>query len=774
MSIGKIVTDIFILCLVGACCAPDRSHLERETVIPKPLSVTRGEGRYVFAPSTVWVVETERQQQIVGQLNELFKKAAGIYIEVKNDTTIKEPGMIRLRTDKSLTTEAYTLQIDPEGIEIGALSEAGFFYATQTLRQMLPPQIESDSKQMGMEWSVPTTVINDQPRFAYRGFMLDVSRFFMPKENVLRLIDYMAMLKINTLHWHLVDDQGWRLEIKSHPRLTEVGAWRVAREEEFPARKGPQEGEPTPVGGFYTQEDVREIVAYAASKSVEIIPEIEMPAHTTSSLAAYPGLVCPIAKRFIGVLPGFEGGDGLAYCAGNDSVFLFLQDVIDEVCELFPSRYIHIGGDEASTENWEQCLLCRDRMKTEKIKEVKDLQGYFVGRMSEYIRSKGKTPMGWDELTKSKIPEDAVIFGWQGMGNNGYKAGERGHRYVMTPARIMYLIRYQGPQWFEPRTYFGNNTLADVYNYEPLKTELTPQVADLLMGTQACLWTEFVNSSQEAEYLIFPRLTAFAEGAWSMPGQRNWEDYLKRLDYLLEHYDFLGIHYARSMFNIDHQVIPGDGMLEVKMSCIRPNAAIHYTLDGSEPTVHSAVYEPGMKLDKSAVLKAVTYMGEKKVGQVLTLDLNFNKATAKTIEGNLKNLDRLVNGLRGSDKQSDSEWCGWLGMDGVFTVDLGKKESIQKVSLGNILNYGMASHAPLSVVISVSDDGEIFSEIVRKDNDAKDLFATGISVEEIVFANLQAESRYVRVEFKNPGKCPEGHVRRGQQSWVHFDEICVE
>lgn len=373
-----------------------------------------------------------------------------------------------------------------------------------------------------MEYKIPVMTVNDRPRFGYRGLMIDVSRYFMPKHNLLKIIDVASFLKINKIHLHLVDDNGWRLEIKKYPRLTQVGAWRVKRDEPFPNRRNQEEGEPVSVGGYYTQNDMREIIRFAALRQIEIIPEIEMPAHTNSSLAAYPELACPVVDRFIGVLPGIGGKNSeIVYCAGNDSVFSFLEDVIDEVSELFPSKYIHLGGDEASKVNWAKCPKCRARMEAEHIEHTEELQSYFMTRMSNYVRSKGKEVMGWDELTNSTLPEGAIIYGWQGFGKAALKAAAQGHRFIMTPARILYFIRYQGPQWFEPLTYFGNNTLKDVYTYEPVQEEWNPVYEDLLMGVQASMWTEFCNSPDDVEYQLFPRLLALSDIAWAKKGQKT-------------------------------------------------------------------------------------------------------------------------------------------------------------------------------------------------------------------------------------------------------------
>ena len=755
--------------LVWGCVGNNRDHLQRESVVPKPAVVNTGAGKFVFSPKTCWLVENQEQEQVVEQLTALFQQAAGFGMEICYEGNIERHDAI-FKTDSSLATEAYHLSVRPDSIIVEAGGTPGFFYAVQTLRQMLPPQIEASAGQENIEWSVPAVEIEDAPRFGYRGFMLDVSRYFMPKENVLKLIDYMGMLKINKLHLHLVDDNGWRLEIRKYPKLTEVGAWRVAREEEFPARKGPEAGELTPVGGFYTQEDIREIVHYAAARSIEVIPEIEMPAHTTSSIAAYPELACDAEGKFVGVLPGF-GGYAPVYCAGNEKVFEFLEDVIDEVVELFPSQYIHIGGDEATKVYWKKCPKCQARMKAEKLPNEEELQGYFMQRVNQYVRSKGKTIIGWDELTNSTLPEESVILGWQGMGNAALKAGRQGHPFILAPARVMYLIRYQGPQWFEPRTYFGNNTLSDVFHYEPLDQIKEPELADRLQGLEACLWCEFVSSPQEAEYLIFPRLTAFAERAWCGTEQRDWTGYLRRLDYLLEHYDYLGVNYARSMFNLDHKVTPENEALAVRLSCIRPDVEIRYTLDGGEPSRNASLFKDTLRVKQNTQVKAAAFKDGKQAGKTLVLDLKYNKATAKKIKGNNPGLPLLVNGLKGSDKQSDFEWCGWYGEDGEFVVDLGNSETVDQVSLGVIRNYGMGVHWPETVVLSLSDEGVEYTEIARKSVPLDEIFVPGIATDELKFSDLKATGRYLKVYFRNPGVCPEGHPRAGQNTWVYFDEI---
>lgn len=522
---------------------------------------------------------------------------------------------------------------------------------------------------------------------------------------------------------------------------------------------------------------MKEMIAYAADRQVEIIPEIEMPAHTNSSLAAYPQLACPVVDQFIGVLPGL-GGDhaSIIYCAGNDSVFTFLQNVIDEVAALFPSRYIHLGGDEAQKTYWKKCPLCQKRMKKEHLAHEEDLQGYFMKRIGEYVRSKGKEVMGWDELTNSFIPEGAVIFGWQGMGNAALKAADRGHRFVMTPARVMYLIRYQGPQWFEPLTYFGNNTLKDVYQYEPVQKNWKPEYASLLMGVQASLWTEFCNRPEDVDYLVFPRLAALAEVGWSRPEQKNWDLFLKAMDRYNEHLDVKGIGYARSMYNIQHTSTPVDGALQIKLECIRPDVEIRYTTDGSEPEATSTLYTRPLEFHTAQTLKCATFAAGRQMGKTLVLPLLHNKATAKPIfTQGASGAFVLTNGVRGSLKQTDFEWCSWSKSDCIsFTLDLQKDENIHTFTLGSITVYGMAVHKPESISVALSSDNVNFTEVGEKHFTPEEIFREGTYVEDLKFDLGTAKARYVRVTARGVGKCPPDHVRPGQEARIFFDEIIVE
>lgn len=743
-------------------------------VVPAPKEYVCGDGTFVFTQQTTYGVENKAQLNIVAGFITLFETSAGyipaVSVGNKNADVI-------LRTDSTLTHEAYKLKITRDKITIAASDDAGFFYAFQTLKQLLPPAKQGCSSSGESIYEIPAMEINDSPRFGYRGLMLDVSRFFIPKKDILKIIDAASLLKINKLHLHLVDDNGWRIEIKKYPKLTQVGAWRAERDEIFPDRRNSQPGESVPVGGYYTQDDIKEMIKYAAVRQIEIIPEIEMPAHTVSSLAAYPELACPVVAHYIGVLPGAGGkATRTVYCAGNDSVFTFLQDVLDEVIDLFPSKYIHLGGDEASKEYWSKCPKCRQRMKDENIEHVEELQSYFMTRMSDYVKSKGREVIGWDELTNSTLPDDVIIFGWQGLGNAALKAAAQGHRFVMTPARVLYLIRYQGPQWFEPVTYFGNNTLKNVYDYEPVQADWNPQYEKQLMGVQASMWTEFCTSAEDVEYMIFPRLLALADVAWVDKGKKDWGGFLKRMDSVLPHIKGLGITCAESMYNIDHKVSPAEGALTIELSCIRPDVAIRYTSDGTEPTGQSPLYDTPITVKKTQTIKAATFQDNKQKGKTLVLEIQKNKATGQTVTSASNNgtLGVLTNGLRGSLRHTDFEWTGWYDQNAEFTLDLGRRTEIKNITIGSITNYGMAVHKPKTIRLYISSDNKDFEQIAEADYTPEEIFVDTTAVENIIFDKLKAKARYLKVEFESPGKCPAGHLKEDQGVWVYFDEIIVK
>lgn len=744
-------------------------------VVPKPLMADVGceklkiaDSINVFIDPSFNLNEAQSILSIYKVLNGLFFNDVRYHIYNRNDEKVDE-GDIIMKNNSNLPEEGYKLSVSRKGIVIEASSEVGLFYAFQTLFLFSSPEDKS---------CIPFMEVADQPRFEYRGFMLDVSRYFLPKEDVFKIIDCMSLLKLNKLHLHLTDDNGWRIEIKKYPALTSVGAWRVNRNNlAFPDRRNSVKGEPTPIGGFYTQEEIREIVNYAQQRYVEIIPEIDMPGHSNAALAAYPELACPSVDKQIGVVPGMGQGSGsIILCAGNEKVFKFLEDVIDEVAVLFPSKYIHIGGDEAWKDYWKKCPRCAQRMKEENILHIEELQSYFMRRISTYVKSKGKNVMGWDELTNGTLPDDVIIFGWQGMGNAALKAAAQGHRFVLTPARLLYLIRYQGPQWFEPLTYFGNNTLKDVYMYEPVQSGWDKKYESLLMGVQASMWTEFCNIPHDVYYQVFPRLVALAEVAWSQKELKDWNSFVDRLDNVLLHLSAKGINYSEAMFNIQHKAVAENGKIKVDLNCERPDVEIRYTTDGMEPDASSSLYREPLYVDSSTQIRCATYKNGVKKGETLKLDVDWNLATGKEIFSENPADKVLTNGIRGSKKQSDFEWTEWYSKDDVsFIVDLGKKTNIKKIGLGCLTHYAMGVNKPKYIVVKLSSDGEKYSTSVKKEFSDKEIFKVGNFIEDIFLDIPDGKNvRYVQIVYAYPGDCPQDHIKPNQQSRCRFDELIIK
>ncbi len=446
---------------------------------------------------------------------------------------------------------------------------------------------------------------------------------------------------------------------------------------------------------------------------------------------------------------------------------------MDEVVELFPSEYIHVGGDEARKDYWKKCPLCQKRIKEEGLKDEDALEGWFIRRMADYLKTKGKKVMGWDELTNNEMPEGATIMGWQGLGYAAFKAADLGHPIILTPARILYFIRYQGPQWFEPYTYFGNNTLFDVYDYEPTSAMSDGQ-AQHLKGVQACLWSEFSTNLADAEYLTFPRLAAHAELAWTQPDKKEWPRFLKSLDNLQEVYDNLGIIYARSMYNISHSVAPLNGQLEVELSCIRPDVEIRYTLNGTEPVADSELYRTPLKLERNDTPRAATFQNGKRVGEVLSLNCRYNLATGKTVTSDRADSWRITNGLLGSEKFTDGEFVDIYNSDAEFVIDLDEVSPFETISLSLLNNYGMAVHLPSEILISVSENGEDFNPLAQRSIAETERFSRGLFHKMCMFSLPETKGRYLKINLKGPGVCPPGHVKSGQFSRMVIDEVIVE
>jgi hexosaminidase len=439
----------------------------------------------------------------------------------------------------TLATEGYTLSVTPGRVVIRAGGSAGLFYGVQSLLQLLPPEVLAPNPVQGIDWTVPCVQIEDRPRFPWRGFLLDVGRHFFNPAEIKQVLDLMALHKLNTFHWHLTDDQGWRIEIKKYPRLTEVGAWRKGIGFGLDPKAGSAYGPDGRYGGFYSQAEVRDIVAYAQARNITIVPEIEMPGHASAALAAYPQLSCFGGPYNTDIGGGIYAG---VYCAGKDETFEFVQNVLAEVCRLFPGKYIHIGGDEVPPDNWHKCAKCQARMQHEGLKTEKELESYFVRRMEKFLNSRHRNLIGWSEIREGGLAQNAVVMDWIG---GAVEAASGGHDVIMTPTTYCYLDYYQSTNQPEPKAIGGYLPLNQVYGFEPIPPKLEPRFQRHILGAQGNLWTEYIASLNHAQYMMFPRLCALAEVAWSPAAARNYNDFTRRLRVHGRRFDQMGVHYRR-------------------------------------------------------------------------------------------------------------------------------------------------------------------------------------------------------------------------------------
>ncbi len=762
-------------------CQPTKTFAPDEiALVPQANQMTLGQSSFAFNKNTTISIENEAQQGVAGWFAGLFAGSAGFQPEI---VVGEKPSsnLVQLITDAQLGAEAYTLNVTPKTIEIKASGLPGFFYGLQTIRQLLPVAIEKKELQAGVEWLVPAVAIADAPNYRWRGFMLDVSRHFFTKAEVMQLIDYLALHKINTFHFHLVDDQGWRIEIKKYPKLTEVGAWRVNHEDKpWNARPKQQPGEKAEYGGFYTQDDIKEIVAFAESRCVTVIPEIEMPAHVSSALTAYPQFSCkgtPITVPSGGVWPITD-----IYCAGNDSTFAFIEDVLTEVMDLFPSKYIHVGGDEATKTEWEHCPKCKARMQQERLKNVHELQSYFIKRVEQFINAKDRVLLGWDEILEGGLPPKATVMSWRGMAG-GIEASKQGHDVVMTPGTPCYFDFYQGPIDQEPLAIGGNNTLMKVYAFEPVPEELTGDEAKHILGAQANLWTEYVTTFDHVQYMAFPRIGALAEVLWSNKALRLADDFTRRMALMMQRYEAAGINYSRSGYNVSVQSVADtiNRKVTVQFESELGKGKIRFTTDGSEPNASSPLFGEPVLLDQTAVVKAAVFTGNHQDGKALSREFNINKATIRPVKyanlyspyykgsGNYT----LVNGITGTTNHGDGEWQAWNGKDMEVVIDLQQQNEISSVTVGALQNAGAWIFFPKKVEAFVSADGKQFTKVGESVTDG-DPLQGGLALKQYVIQFAPVKAAFVKVVATNLGVCPKGDSGEGDAAWLFVDEIKVE
>jgi hexosaminidase len=593
-------------------------------LIPQPVEIQQSDGSFILTKTSTIGFDTQQSRRIAEMLSVKLNHSTGFSIKPQQD----KAGSIQFNLNKVpvalIGKEGYTLVSSTKGVVITANEPAGLFYGMQTLLQLLPKEIESKSA-INMPWTIPSVKITDYPRFGWRGIMLDVSRNFFTKEEVKQYIDQIARYKFNTLHWHLTDDNGWRIEIKSLPKLTEIGAWRVPRFGQFGARSAPKPGEAATVGGFYTQTDIKEIIQYAQDRNITILPEVDVPGHSMSAIASYPELSCT-KDTGIKVNPGssfsewYDNGTFKMLIdntlnPSDEKVYAFLDKVFTEIAALFPNPYIHVGGDECYKGFWTNDAGCQALMKTMNMTHPEELQAYFMKRIETILKSKGKKMIGWDEILEGGIAPEATVMSWRGI-KGGIDAAKMGHDVVMTPTTFAYLDYQQGEQTIEPPIY-SNLRLSKCYSFDPVPEGVDPKY---ILGGQGNLWTEQVVTLHHAEYLTWPRGWALAEDFWSPNSSKNWGNFILRVEKQFERAEIEGVNYSTAIYDAIINVRGKDGKTIVEMDSEVPGLDIYYTIDGAMPNQYSPKYSKPVELPEGPVtVRVVTYRNSKQTGHLITL-----------------------------------------------------------------------------------------------------------------------------------------------------------
>jgi hexosaminidase len=608
----KRIALFFILLSFMVSCAEKTVQENVISVIPQPMYARVDEGVFTIDKDTRIVVDnsSEEMLRIAGFLNEKLSKAAGFELEVLPGGPMPKDNFIAF-LDAGMPTESYVINVRPENIIVDYGDGAGAFYALQTLFQLLPVQIYSQDLQKRVEWTVPCCNIEDKPKFKYRGMHLDVCLHYFDFEFLKKYIDIMAAHKVNRFHWHLTEDQGWRLEIKKYPLLTEKGQWR--KETVIGSLKsGVYDG--IPHGGYYTQEQVKELVKYAADRYVTIIPEIELPGHALAAIACYPELSCGLEDHYETATKW--GVFKQVYCP-KESTFKFLEDVFDEVFELFPSELVHIGGDECPKASWKVCPHCQALIKKLGLKDEFELQSYFVTRMEKYINSKGRQIIGWDEILQGGLAPNAKVMSWLGE-EGGIKAAQQHHEVVMSPHEKYYLDYWQADPYSEPLAMGGPTTLRMMYDYNPIPEVLTLEEQKYIIGVEGCVWTEYMPTPERVEYMAWPRMCAIAETGWTRQ-EKDWDGFTRRLEKHFGRLDGMEVGYCEAFYSpmiVFHKDTQHN--MVVSMTVDAPDAEIHYTLDGTVPTADSPKYEIPFSINRSQTVTAVAIRDGRQIGEIKT------------------------------------------------------------------------------------------------------------------------------------------------------------
>lgn len=745
-------------------------------IIPHPASLVPTQETFEWNEKTMLLFEPENAttRPVIRQI--LNEYHAGFGHERRYQANEGEqPGTVAFLIDPKMEhEEGYTLTVEESTIFCRAKTQSGWFYAWQTLKQLLPLDFFDVNEPISFPFTIQGMEIEDYPRFKYRGMHLDVCRHFFSVEEVKRYIDLLAMHKMNRFHWHLTEDQGWRIEIKKYPRLTEVGAWRketlIGHYSDQPHRFDGQR-----YGGFYTQEQIREVIRYAAQRQVTIVPEIEMPGHALAALASYPELACTSGPFEVATKWGvFED----VFCP-TEMTFEFLGNVLKEVAELFPGDYIHIGGDEAPKTRWRESAFCQALIKKEGLKDEYELQSYFIRRIEKILAGYGKKLIGWDEILEGGLSPGATVMSWRGT-QGGIEAAKMSHDVIMTPGSHCYFDHYQSDHPDEPLAIGGFTPLEKVYAFEPIPEVLEGEERDFILGAQANLWTEYIKVFDKVEYMAYPRACALAEVLWTPAATRDYNRFTQNLFAHQQRLDRMNVNYAKHLLdvNIDVESSVGEGIY-LKMTKKLEHGNIRFTSRDQLTRRKSKKYKGPVLLKESGTFRAAWFADKKRIGKENSITIDLHKAVASRVE--LKSLpderynsggvQALVNGIRGSDKRyGDKEWLGFSGEDLEATLDLGEAKTISKFLTRFYHGPGQWIYAPAKISIYAGNDPEALELIKTVPFDPGDRYkALPLSIN---FSPVNA--RYVKITAKNFGTIPEGRQGGGHAAWLFVDELVID
>lgn len=743
-------------------------------IIPLPQEISNVEGQPFMLTSATKVVYPEGNEMMKRNaefLSEYLHISMGIVLEATSTATDDKQIELALGLEND-NKEAYRLEVTENKVIITGATEAGVFYGIQTLRKAVPL---GDAIA-----SLAAVTINDAPRFGYRGVMLDVARHYQPVAFVKKFIDLLAMHNINRFHWHLTEDQGWRIEIKQYPKLTELGSM---RKETVIGNNSP-EYDGKPHGGFYTQEEIREIVAYAQERYVTTIPEIDLPGHMMAALTGYPEFGCTGGPYEVATSWGVFDE---VLCAGNEGTYTFLENILTEVMEMFPAEYIHIGGDEVPKVRWEECPKCQAKIKELGIKgddkHTKEhyLQSYLTARIERFLNDNGRRIIGWDEILEGELAPNATVMSWQGMGG-GIQAAQMGHDVIMTPNTYVYFDYYQTANTEdEPTAIGGFLPLEKVYSFEPAPESLTPEQRGHILGAQANLWTEYIPTPEQAEYMLLPRMAALSEVAWSQPEKKDYYNFLTRLPQLTDLYSKAGYNFATHVYDVQAKLEPNfqTNALDVEFSTLA-DSPIYYTLDGSEPTKSSNEYVGKFTVKEDAKIKAAAFANGKLSSKIFSEEIKMSKSSYKPITMlstaargySFNGAPLLVDGLYGSSNYKTGRWIGFQGADLVVVIDMLQPTEITEVKFNTNVVTGDWIFDAEEVIVETSNDNETFETIVsEKGLNVKEDHWQDVVNHEFTFDATTA--RYFKVTIKSLSEMPEWHAGKGRGAYVFVDEIAL-